>query len=529
MDYKVLYRKYRPVDFNEIVGQEHIKKILMNSVINNKIAHAYIFTGPRGTGKTSTAKIFAKTLNCLELNNGISCGQCENCKNFASSTDIIEIDAASNNSVDDIRELIENVNVAPAGGKYKIYIIDEVHMLTTSAWNAFLKTLEEPPSNVIFILATTDIQKVPITVLSRCQRFDFQRIDRELIFNNLKRICELENISYEDVALNEIAYLSEGCMRDALSILDQLSKVSDEITIEVIRCNYGTVTNEEIDSLYSSIIHNDIDSLVTNIHLIKSTGVDIKILIDKLLDNFIEKAVAIKKKSVSNNVFKQIKKIIDSLNSLYAKINSNSNGYLLLEIELISFINDEANQITNREVNQIISQEIIRVDTKIDVNDLLNKSDTTPYYKVCDEFISIRVNNTFVGANKTLKNSFTKLWDDFNDYVVSNSINEFRTLFVGTIPQVVSDDHVIYVTSNNTTKVIGNSKLYDFENAFNAKFGKKYKFIFIVNTEWSEIMKSFDKNKKYEMMDESEYIEQGATDSVSLAKDIFGDEKINIE
>lgn len=528
MNYKVLYRKYRPADFNEIVGQDHIKNILKNSIINDKIAHAYMFTGPRGTGKTSTAKIFAKTLNCLDVKDGISCGVCENCVDFATSTDIVEMDAASNNSVDDIRELIDNVNVAPAGGKYKIYIIDEVHMLSSSAWNAFLKTLEEPPQKVIFILATTDIQKVPITVLSRCQRFDFQRIDRTLIFDNLKRICELESIKYDEAALSEISYLSDGCMRDALSILDQLSKVSDEITIDVIRCNYGTVTSQEIDNLYLAIIHNDIDELITNIHLIKSTGVDIKVLIDKLLDNFIDKAVSIKKKNVSNNAFKQLKKIIESLNSLLASLNSNSNGYLLLEMELISFINDEQNQISNREVNQIISREIIKVDMEIDVKDLINEGSGSQFYKICDEFINIRINNTFVKANKTLKNAFTKLWDEFNDYVVSNSMNEFRGLFIGTIPQVVSEQNVIFVTSTNNNKVVGNSKLYDFENIFNTKFGKKYKFIFISNNDWNDFMKTFDKTKVYEYMDESEYILNN-TDSVSLAKDIFGDENINVE
>ena len=527
MDYKVLYRKYRPKDFDEIVGQDHIKRILKNSIINNKIAHAYIFTGPRGTGKTSSAKIFARTLNCTNSKDGISCGECDNCINFATSPDIIEMDAASNNSVDNIRELIENVSIATTNSKYKIYIIDEVHMLTTQAWNAFLKTLEEPPANVIFILATTDIQKVPITVLSRCQRYDFQRINRELIFNNLKRICDLEEIKYEDSALSEISYLSDGCMRDALSILDQLSKVSDEITIDVIRMNYGTVTSEEIDNLYSAIIHNDIDQLVTNIQLIKSTGVDIKILIDKLLDNFIEKAVQIKKKNVSNNVFKQLKKIIDSLNTLLAKINNNSNGYLLLEMELISFINDDDNQITTREVNQIISREIIKVDTKIDVNTLLENNNDKQIYKICDEFISIRINNSLVESSKAKKNVFTKLWDDFNDYVVSNSINEFRSLFIGTVPQVVSDSNVLFLTSNNNTKIIGNSKLFEFENAFNSKFNKNYKFIFISNSDWTEFMKTYDKEKKYEMMDESEFINE-AGNSVALAKEMFGNENINI-
>ena len=528
MDYKVLYRKYRPKDFDEIVGQDHIKRILRNSIINNKIAHAYIFTGPRGTGKTSSAKIFAKTLNCLDHKDGLSCGKCDNCINFNTSPDIIEMDAASNNSVDNIRELIENVSVASTSSKYKIYIIDEVHMLTTQAWNAFLKTLEEPPSNVIFILATTDIQKVPITVLSRCQRYDFQRIDKELIFNNLKRICELEEIKYEDKALYEIAYLSDGCMRDALSILDQLSKVSDEIVIDTVRLNYGTVTEEEIDNLYSSVIHNDIDSLVTNIQLIKSTGIDIKVLIDKLLDNFINKAVQIKKKNISNNVFKQLKKMIDSLNNLLAKLNNNSNGYLLLEMELISFINDDENQITNREINQIISREIIKVDTKIDVNDYIDEKSNQQFYKMCEEFINIRINNTLVNANKEFKNSFNKLWESFKDYIVSESLNEFRSLFVGTVPQIVSDNYVVFVCSSNNNKIIGNSKLYNFENLFNSKFNKNYKFIFISNNDWKDFMSSFDKNEKYEFKDESEFIMDNS-DSVSLAKDVFGNEKITIE
>lgn len=528
MDYKVLYRKYRPKDFSEIVGQEHIKSILRNSIINDKIAHAYIFTGPRGTGKTSSAKIFAKTLNCLEHNDGLSCGECINCINFNTSPDIVEMDAASNNSVDDIRELIENVSVAPTNSKYKIYIIDEVHMLSTQAWNAFLKTLEEPPSNVIFILATTDIQKVPITVLSRCQRYDFQRIDKELIFNNLKRICDLECITYEDGALREISYLSDGCMRDALSILDQLSKVSDEVNMDTVRLNYGTVTEEEIDNLYSSIVHNDIDSLVTNIQLIKSTGIDIKVLIDKLLDNFINKAVQIKKKNVSNNVFKQLKRIIDSLNNLLSKLNNNSNGYLLLEMDLISFISDDENQITNREVNQIISREIIKVDTKIDVNDYIDENNGTQNYKICDEFINIRINNTLVNANKEFKNTFNKLWESFKEYVVSESLNEFRSLFVGTIPQIVSDKYVVFVSSSNNNKIIGNSKLYNFEILFNSKYNKDYKFIFISNKDWKDFMSTYDKNVKYEYKDESDYILDN-NDTLSLAKDVFGNDKIEIE
>ena len=223
MDYKVLYRKYRPQDFDSVVGQEYTTQLLKNVIKDNKISHAYIFTGPRGTGKTSSAKIFARAINCLNPKDGNPCNECDLCKSFNENPDIIEIDAASNNGVDDIRELIDNSRLAPSISKYKVYIIDEFHMLSTSAFNALLLTLEEPPSNVVFILATTDIQSVPITVLSRCQRFDFKPITVENIVSRLSYVCKQEKIKISDDALNEIALMSNGGLRDALSILDQIS------------------------------------------------------------------------------------------------------------------------------------------------------------------------------------------------------------------------------------------------------------------------------------------------------------------
>lgn len=529
MEYKVLYRKYRPNNFDDLVGQEHIKNILKNSIINNKIAHAYMFTGPRGTGKTSSAKIFARTLNCMDPKDGIPCGECECCKKFSTSPDIIEMDAASNNSVDDIREIIENVSVAPTFSKYKIYIIDEVHMLSQSAWNAFLKTLEEPPQNVIFILATTDIQKVPITVLSRCQRFDFTRIDRNLILNNLKRICDLESIKYDESALMEISYLSDGCMRDALSILDQLSKVSEYINIDIIKSNYGTVTAEDIDKLYTYILKNDIDALINIINEIKETGIDIKILIDKLLDNFIEKAVNMKKKNVSTAAFNQLKKIIESLNELLDKINYNSNGYLLLELELISFINDENNHISNRDISQIISREIIEVDTKIDVNDLISGVKPVDYYNICDKFIDIRVNNAFVDCNKELKKEFLEIWKSFNDKLIKDNKNEILNIVKKIVPQVVGTEYVTLVSSSQSMKIVGNSKLYDIENLFNTLSDIKYKFIIISKNDWDNVLKDYDSSKKYVKIDDTEYINDSKTDTVKLAEDIFGSDKIEIE
>ena len=527
MGYKVFYRKYRPTNFNELVGQEHIKKILQNSIINNKIAHAYIFTGPRGTGKTSSAKIFARAINCLNQKDGISCGECDNCINFNTSPDIIEMDAASNNGVEYIRDMIENVGIAPTNSKYKIYIIDEVHMLSSSAWNAFLKTLEEPPANVIFILATTEIQKVPITVLSRCQRFDFQRIDRNLIYQNLSDICSKEQIEYEEEALHEISYLSDGCMRDALSILDQLSKVSDKVTLDVLKNNYGTVTADDIDLLYKAILKNNLDDLVAIVGKIKESGIDIKVLIDKLLDNFIEKAVKMKRENVSNNAFRQLKKLIDSLNNLLNKINYNSNGYLLLELELISFINDEDNQISNRDINQIISREIILSDVKIDVNQMI-KDNSSQVYKICKEFQDIRVNNTFVDANKDEKLKAGEAWKKFSTYVKDNNLTEFFSIMKSSTLQVASPSNIIFLTSSESIKVVGNSKLYDLESKFNSLYNTNYKFIFITKDDWDLFMKNYTKDKKFTIMDETDYIDNN-TNSVKLAEDIFGNDKLNIE
>ena len=264
MEYQVLYRKYRPHDFDSLVGQEYTKKLLKNSVKSGKFAHAYIFTGPRGTGKTSSAKIFAKAINCLNPVDGNPCNKCENCLNFSSSPDIIELDAASNNGVDDIREIINNVRLAPNSMKIKVYIIDEFHMLSTSAFNALLLTLEEPPKDVVFILATTDIQSVPITVLSRCQRFDFKSISLNDIENRLKYICEQENIDITEDAIKEIALMSNGGLRDALSILDQLSSLDCQIDVNAVINNFGGVSNKKLKECFFEFLNciNDIDKYI---------------------------------------------------------------------------------------------------------------------------------------------------------------------------------------------------------------------------------------------------------------------------
>lgn len=261
MSYTALYRNYRPLKFSDMVGQEHITKTLRNQVIVNRVGHAYLFTGGRGTGKTTSAKILARVVNCLNPVDGEPCNECEICKEIldGSLTDVVEMDAASNNSVEDIRTIRDEVNFLPTKAKYRVYIIDEVHMLSTGAFNALLKTLEEPPEHVKFILATTEPQKLPMTILSRCQRFDFKRIPEDDIIKRLKIICEDANININEDALKTIAILSEGHMRDAISILERCSQESTEnITVNNVKELVGLPSIEIIDKLADGILSYDV-------------------------------------------------------------------------------------------------------------------------------------------------------------------------------------------------------------------------------------------------------------------------------
>ena len=287
--HKALYRVYRPKNFSDVIGQEHIVRTLKNQIENNNVGHAYLFCGTRGTGKTSTAKIFSRAVNCTNLHNDEPCNECENCREILEdkTMDVVEIDAASNNSVDDIRELRENVKYSPAKAKYKVYIIDEVHMLSQGAFNALLKTLEEPPSYVIFILATTEPHKIPATILSRCQRFDFKRVTVKDISSRMRYICEKEGIEADEIALNLIARNSQGALRDALSILDQCisfegNKISYNDVIELL----GSVNIEQLFDLAESIIKEDTRKSLQILNDFIIWGKDVRNLVNDLIDHF---------------------------------------------------------------------------------------------------------------------------------------------------------------------------------------------------------------------------------------------------
>ena len=538
MNYKVLYRKYRPTTFEEVVGQNNTIELLKDSVENNKISHAYIFSGPRGTGKTSTAKIFAKTINCLSEIGNRPCNKCENCVGFSQNSDIYEIDAASNNGVDQIREIIDNIKLAPINSRYKVYIIDEVHMLSTSAFNALLLTLEEPPSHVVFILATTDIEDVPITVLSRCQRLDFKKISNKDIKNSLKKIAEIENINIDDAAIEEIAEFADGGLRDALSILDQLSKISEKITQDVVLESIGLISNKSILELIAGIDQNNVDKVLSFVEKARENNADFKTLIKKIIQVLKKKAVSIKKDCENSRLtYTDYKNLCFELASTLYKSNVNIDSYSLLELILLDYFPGNEPEIKEKESDiQNISREIenkkklTKIEKSVEKMGVISEIAILPkeenYFPGNNsQLIDIRINNCFVSANKAYLQESKRIWDEF---VKKTEDKRVRGMILDT-EIVLSSDEIMVIKSDFQEKSDNiNDNLMYIEQEFNLFSTRNYKLIAVSQDRWFSEMEKYKENIKNKI----EYKikkEPNTTDRTNVLDDVFTTQKIEIQ
>ncbi len=557
MAYLALYRKYRPFSFDDVYGQEEVVTVIKNAIANNKISHAYLFCGPRGTGKTTIAKIIARLINCENLIDGNPCGKCYNCINFNNSNDIVEIDAASNNGVDEIRELRDKVNLVPSNAKYKVYIIDEVHMLTTQAFNALLKTLEEPPSHVIFILATTEPHKIPLTIASRCQKFRFSKIDDDKIVDRIKEIAKCENISVQDDAFYEIARVADGGMRDAINILDQLTAYSNgNITLEDVNKVVGSVSYDDLSSLIKNIAFNDKNGIIRFVDYLDKSGKEIGKFIPELviflkdvilykntgdLSNIMTKNASIK---VVSDLFDDDKlyKFVEVLNDILSVIKVSSHGSIVFMTYMLRFSDEffsnekmvgEGDKIISRE---IIGDESVKKSSKINNNDssddeIISREIILGNNFIDDEAVDIRINNAFASASKEIKNTLIDNWKKLDDYIYDESYSLISGLLKDASVMVASSSNVIIASESQSVVSRINENIDNIENMLDKVFNLKVKAIAISNNRWLEEKEKYIKNVKNGVkyvIKEEKRIEKQVEDKTPVDKliELVGDNMI---
>ena len=569
MMYHALYRKYRPIDFDSVVGQNSIVRTLKNSVIRGTFSHAYMFFGPRGTGKTTVSKILARNINCLNTSDGTACGKCDACKvSFSKDcVDIIEIDAASNNGVDEIRELKNKISLVPSVLKFKVYIIDEVHMLSIGAFNALLKTLEDPPEHAIFILATTDPQKVPDTIVSRCQCYSFKRISDNIIFDRLKFICNEEKISIDDSVLKRIAILSDGGLRDALGSLDKLvSYSSDKISMEDFNEVNGVVSDDDLSNLLSSIVLCDTKKVLEFISNFSDCGKNliqiIVLFIDYLRNIIVDYYVSNSETDFSIDI------LIDLLNILNEKlfeIKKSGNTRAYIEVVLLKFINslnssnkekniinESKNSKSNITKNGIVDKgelkkindinndykklsaehEIVEDGFEQDNNSIDDSSDNQLTRNILniDDINEVRINNAFATASKNLLKLEINNFDMLNDYTFDQNIGYIVCSILDSKLRVVGSNYMIISFESDAIVKQNLFNMFKFDEVYNTITNSNKKFAIISDTMWEKLKDDYinkiKSDYKFEIKEEPEVIfEDSSNDDIisSSAIDLFGD------
>ena len=524
MKYQALYRKYRPKTFDDVYGQQIVVQTLKNVIKNNKLTHAYLFVGPRGTGKTSIAKIFAKTINCLHPEDGLSCEKCDICisNNSNENVDIIEMDAASNNGVDEIREIRNHITLLPTVSKYKIYIIDEVHMLTTGAFNALLKTLEEPPEHIIFILATTEPHKIPLTIMSRCQSFEFKPIPVATIKERLKYICAQENINIDDKSLNLIAEESNGGLRDAVSMLDQLNAYADgNIKYEDVLLLNGRINDNEIEKFMTEMVNDDLNSVFTKIESWQEEGKNFIYICEDFIRFLRNELIKFKLENNSNivNLIGENKtiEVIMILNKISNDMKISKDKKVLFDVTIINITNIlkskqmfENNTYTSKDI-KIENKTPEKVEIKEEKPQTVEVSiKETKDYTLYDELMNIRLNNTLGIADKKSKieyeNAVENLKNDISDLNKLKIIN----LLDDTKITAGSKDGIILTTDSDNIL----HDLYDnmelLEESLESLLGKKVKVCILLDELWNKkriiYVEKIKNKEKIDIIDEEDIL-----------------------